>query len=95
MVKIYIDLEVIAHLFMSQQLLEKEHRDRVYVDSPDKKEMVRLEVSSALGHCFHKVVSVAQMTNDIPEYDLKRLRDMTYSGESAGQVKSKRSYILK
>ncbi len=92
MSKIYVDLDVIAHLFGVQNRLELEHREKTYVNHPDRKELVRVEVCSTLYRLFCKISDVAVMSHPISAHELKALRD---KADNKGADWQKSHHILK
>jgi hypothetical protein len=89
---IYIRLDVVAHMIALQQIKEAKHREKHYQHDAQLKHTVRIEQSSALYWAFCKILEAAEMTHNIPEHEKKKLRDLTYSAESA--EKNITSFIL-
>jgi hypothetical protein len=89
---IYVRLDVVAHMIALQQIKEAKHREKHYANDPQLKNAVQIEQSSALHWAFLKILEAVEMSQQIGEYDRKRLIDLTYSAESA--EKNINSFIL-
>jgi hypothetical protein len=72
--KVFIDLEVITHLFGLQNKKEQAHREKNYKEDERVKNVVDLEVRSSLYYLYCNILSIASMSHDIPEYEKTRMR---------------------